>query len=75
MITDLQNDEYDLWGSINKTFKYHINKSRRDGIDIRIYSSLEILDNADILNDFAEVYTNMYAEKGMVGKKLGISEL
>lgn len=75
LITDLQNDECDLWSSVNKTFKYDINKSKRDGIDIRTYSSLEILDNADILNDFAEVYTNMYTEKGMTGKKLGISEL
>lgn len=75
LYADLYMPETELWNLINKTFKYHINRSKRDNIIIKTYTSQQILENKYILNNLAEVYSNMYIEKGITGESLCINEL
>ena len=74
LLTDLTKTEDTLFASFEKSVRYEINRSKRDGNSTRIYMPNEIHNNKDLLNSFADCYAQMYRSKGMKGE-LSLSEL
>lgn len=64
-MSDLTLSEEELLEKINKTERYQIRKSRRDNAEIRTFSSAELKNRPDVLEQFMHMYARMYEEKGM----------
>lgn len=75
LISDLTQTEEEIYLKLSKTNRNEINRSKREEVPIKVWSSEEIMRNNHILNDFAIMYRNMYEEKGLKGHTLNINEL
>lgn len=65
LYTDLGTTEEDLMSKIHKNFRYEIRRNMKEEVVYRTYASEEILQNEALLLDCADMYQNMYAQKGM----------
>lgn len=63
LILNLNQSEEDLFGKINKTVRYEINRSIKENLQVKILKSNEITD--DIIDSFKTCYNKMYEEKGI----------
>lgn len=75
LISDLTQNEEELYLKLSKTNRNEINRSKKEEIHIKVWSSDEIIKKNYILEDFAIMYSNMYKEKGLTGHILNINEL
>ena len=57
LILDLNQSEEDLFGKINKTVRYEINRSIKENLQVKILKSNEITD--DIIDSFRTCYNKM----------------
>ena len=75
LITDLSCTEDELFSGLNKTVRNEINRSKREEVSTRVWKSKDIEENKQLLDDFSQMYQNMYKEKGMSGHYLNMNEL
>lgn len=75
LITDLSYSEDELFSCLNRTLRYQINRSKRENISTKVWNSKDIEKDIKILNNFSQIYENMYKEKGMSGRRLNLNEL
>lgn len=64
-MSDLTLSEEELLEKINKTERYQIRKSGRDNVELRTFSSSELKNNPQVMEQFTHMYAQMYEEKGM----------
>lgn len=64
LLCDLKHSEEELLNDINKTERYQIRKSGRDGVSVKIVAKEEVKENAVIISQLKEIYEEMYREKG-----------
>lgn len=64
LLTDLKREEEEILADINKTERYQIRKSTREGVEISYYDSNTLLEE-DILKQLEHIYKAMYAAKGI----------
>ena len=65
---ELLKDEDQIFCEIRKNVKYEINRSYKENIKSKIYSSNELETNQEIIKKFEEKYNQMYKEKGLKNK-------
>lgn len=64
-ITNLSNSEDELWSVIGKTCRYEIRRAIKENIHVKNYSSKELRNREDILDELENCYNQMYAAKGI----------
>lgn len=73
LISDLSLPEDELRSVLGKTVRNEINRSRREGVGVKTYRSVEV--NDALLDEFDTMYRKMYAEKGIRSTGLNKREL
>lgn len=73
LFSDLTRTEEELWALTTKTVRNEINRSKRENVQVAIYSGKDISD--ELLRDFNKMYHEMYEEKEIYGHYLPINEL
>lgn len=71
LIIDLKKNEDELFGDINKTVRYEINRSIKESIRFNIYTSKQIEDKPELVQEFHRCYDEMYKEKNL-GTRLDV---
>jgi hypothetical protein len=74
LLTDLTKTEDALYASFEKSVRYEIKRSKRDGSATRVYMPNEIYNYNELIHSFADCYAQMYSSKGMKAE-LSLSEL
>lgn len=75
LISDLTQNEEQLWGAIRKGTRYEIRRAERYPIDFTAFDSSQILGGAEFqLDHFQSMYESMFANKGLP-RKLDKDEL
>lgn len=74
LVSDLTRDEESLYGLIQKNVRYEIRRNQKEEVDFKLYSSEEILNEPELLTEFARMYEAMYREKG-IHQTLNIMQL
>lgn len=74
LISYLSVPEEELWGLMTKTVRNEVSRSEREGVRFVVYRGIEIL-SGELLNAFAQMYREMYEEKGMPGEVLPVEDL
>ncbi len=75
LISDLSLASEDILASFTKTIKNEINRSEREMVKCAQYTSQELLSQDQIVSSFGQMYSEMYQEKGIEGKKIYMPEL
>lgn len=75
LMNDLTMRSEELYQGLTKTVRNEINRSKREGIEVYYYQGNSIATNTNLIEEFANVYHNMYVEKGMGEHSLNIDEL
>ena len=65
LLTDLTMDEALLFNQIGKTVKYEINRSAKEGIIIKYYTSEDLVNHKYLVEELGNAYEKMYHQKGM----------
>lgn len=65
LITDLTVSEDELLGEIHRSTKKEIRRSKKDNFMFKHFSSLDLLNDSEILNRFSDMYMKNYELKGM----------
>ena len=75
LVSMIGNGVEEIMQKFSSTSRNEIRRAEREGVQINFYTSEDIDKNDAVLKKMASLYTNMYAEKGMPGIELPISEL
>lgn len=73
LITDLSQSEESLWGATTKTVRNEINRSKKENVQVQIFQATTVSNN--LLSEFAQMYQEMYEEKGMPNHVLNTNDL
>lgn len=65
LVTDLTENEDEIRKKMTKTVKNEINRAKREKTSVKIYTSEQLQNNKKVLEDFGEVYINMFEQKNM----------
>jgi len=65
LITDLNGEVEDIFNSFNATVRNEVRRAEREGVECEYYTSSDLKDNREVLDSFAEMYNEMYREKGI----------
>lgn len=65
LITDLKEEEDNLYAVINKNVKYEIRKNTGEDVELRTFYGKEILNDGKVLQELGKLYCLMYKSKGM----------
>lgn len=65
LFSDLAQEEEQQLAQIHKNVRYEIRRNQKEEVEYRTFSSNDLNCDANILQTFAKMYENMYAEKGM----------
>ena len=65
LFTDLSLSEDNLFAKITKNYRYEINRTEKENILIKAYSSTDFLYEKALMDTFEKTYNRMYSEKGM----------
>lgn len=65
LISDLEQDEEQLWKGIRKNFRYQIRRAEKENIEVRTFRGLEIRNEEGLFDKFVEIYNTMYKDKHM----------
>ncbi len=65
LIIDLKKSEEEIFNDINKTVKYEINRSIKENIKINMYTSKQLDEKKELVDEFHVCYDEMYKEKGL----------
>ena len=68
LITDLKENEEDLYAKIRKNYRYEIRRIDNEDVQIKCFKGKEILNFPEILDAFEQTYNEMYQSKGMSDK-------
>lgn len=74
LISDLNQEEDSLYSLIQKNVKYEIRRNQKEAVAYKIYLAEELLSALEVLEQFADTYKNMYAEKG-ISQTLNLEQL
>lgn len=66
LISDLEQDEGQLWKGIRKNFRYEIRRAEKENIDVKVFWGQEITNEEGLLDKFVKVYNAMYKDKHMI---------
>lgn len=72
---DLSSGEEDIFALFTSTVKNEIRRAAREETVAKVYTSSDIQNDDGVLQGFAAMYHEMYAEKGMEGVYLPMAEL
>lgn len=65
LFSDLTQEEEKQLALINKNVRYEIRRNNKEEVTYKVFTSEDLLKDSDVLVSFAQMYENMYAEKGM----------
>ena len=68
LMTDLTLSADEIFNGFQQTYKQHIRRSQREGIQFIKYTSQEICNEPALLDEFAQYFMQMYESKNMVSK-------
>ncbi len=75
LLTDLTKNDDELLNLMTKTIRNEINRAVRESVEVKLYTSDDIKANPGLVESFAAMYHEMYAEKGMDSVQLPTKEL
>lgn len=73
LITNLNAPVEELWKQPTKTIRNEINRSKRENVQVAVYSGREITD--ELLRGFDRMFHEMFEEKGISERTLPLGEL
>ena len=65
LIADLSLDEDELFQQIRKNDRYEIRRAKKEGVECIAFSSEKIKEHFDLLDEFEQVYNQMFRDKHM----------
>ena len=65
LITDLDVDLIENPPTITKTIKNEINRSMKEGVEVKLFDSKQLKSSPEIIKEYAEMYHEMYKQKGI----------
>lgn len=65
LIIDLKKSEEEIFNDINKTVRYEINRSIKENIKFNMYTSKQLNEKKELVDEFHVCYDEMYKEKDL----------
>ncbi|MBR2282465.1 MAG: hypothetical protein IJ863_07590 [Spirochaetales bacterium] len=75
LVSDLTSSNEELLNLMTKTIRNEINRSERENVEVLFHSSQDLKSSLGIIDGFARMYHEMYAQKGMESVQLPTKEL
>lgn len=56
LITDLMQEEEQIWSMMNKNYKYEIRRAQKEEAEFSVFGAQELADNASVIEEFETAY-------------------